>query len=46
VYHVDLQFSVDQRVYWCRSTPSKLPDEVNFTLIFFHMEYVRLLYVN
>jgi len=27
VYHVDLQFSVDQRVYWCRSTPSKLPDE-------------------
>jgi len=26
VYHVDLQFSVDQRVYWCRSTPSKLPD--------------------
>jgi len=27
VYHVDLQFSVDQRVYWCRSTPSKLPDD-------------------
>jgi len=32
VYHVDLQFSVDQRVYWCRSTPSNLPDEGNASL--------------
>jgi len=28
VYHVDLQFSVDQCVYWCRSTPSKHPDAI------------------
>ena len=27
MYHVDQQFGVNQRVYWCESTPPKLPDE-------------------
>ena len=25
-YRVDLRFGVDQRVYWCKSTPQKLRD--------------------
>ena len=29
VYHIDLQFGVDQHVYWCELTPQKLPDETS-----------------
>ena len=25
-YHVDLRFGIDQCIYWCESTPQKLPD--------------------
>ena len=27
MYHVDLRFGIDQRVYWHKLTPQKFPDE-------------------
>ena len=32
MYHVDQQFGVNQRVYWCELTPQKLPDENNLNI--------------